>query len=77
MRAHTRPRLSRRVADKDPTSAVALNIAATQVEVIEAMWQRAEEGFNTLTEAAENATGLLEVRDNLERADEARAAMLA
>lgn len=65
------------MADKDPTSAVALNIAATQVEVIEAMWQRAEEGFNTLTEAAENATGLLEVRDNLERADEARAAMLA
>ena len=57
----------------DVRSTVALNIAAQQVEMIATKWQLAEAGFDTLTEAAANATELLELRDNLERTDAMRA----
>ena len=43
----------------DTHSAVARNVALTQAEVIAKKWQLAEQGFDTLTEAAANATELL------------------
>jgi len=46
------------------------NIAKTQVEVIANCWKWAEEGHDTLTEAAKNATDLLTVREAMEARDE-------
>ena len=46
------------------------NIAKTQVEVIANCWKWAEEGYDTLTEAAKNATDLLTVREAMEARDE-------
>ena len=46
------------------------NIAKTQVEVVASCWALAEEGFDTLTGAAKNATDLVTVREAMEANDE-------
>ena len=56
---------------------IARNIAETQVEVIASCMAKAPVGFDTLTEAAKNATDLLVVREALEANDEMVARRLA